>query len=334
MFAMDEIGIRRMMRLMELPDPVLGNGWLNTTCPLAPWRHGGGVDTRPSFGVSVNSEGPSFFCCFGCMSEAKPLHGLLQAFFVLSGQYPRELARLYLREEIFAESDHIKILKLWEGEGSFKPMSSLPKVVMKDYPLMRGRSDAVARRLRVWMIEERGIPAIVQYRFRLRYDYDRASVVFPLIDHNGKIFVLRERKCRTKNIWTLSPKLAGVPELEFPKLRNVGAWFGLAYIDWRRSVMLVEGEFDVMRIYSLGFTNVIGSATSNVTDAQVAALKGDSYILGYDEDEAGRRAHKRITKLIGRKGTIRTARWKVVDKGDGGSLENEAELQRVLENLE
>lgn len=42
------------------------NQWVKSTCPLAQWTHKGGIDTHPSFGISIHPDGESKFKCFTC----------------------------------------------------------------------------------------------------------------------------------------------------------------------------------------------------------------------------------------------------------------------------
>jgi DNA primase len=121
--------------------------------------------------------------------------------------------------------------------------------------------------------------------------------------------------------------------MEFARLKDVGVWFGLHLIDWKKPVMLVEGEFDTARIFTLGFRNVVGSATSSVTEAQIDAIQSDTIILGYDPDKAGQKAHQRIKDRVGGKAIIRVADWGIADRHDGGALRSRDELKKVMENL-
>ena len=42
--------------------------WLQASCPFAPFKHDGGSDRHPSWGITVNSQGPSHHSCFSCKS--------------------------------------------------------------------------------------------------------------------------------------------------------------------------------------------------------------------------------------------------------------------------
>lgn len=44
---------------------VRSNGWVVSSCPLAPYTHGGGIDSSPSFGVHAQ-DGRSGFRCLSC----------------------------------------------------------------------------------------------------------------------------------------------------------------------------------------------------------------------------------------------------------------------------
>ena len=137
-------------------------------------------------------------------------------------------------------------------------------------------------------------------------------------------------------MWT-----AKFPGLETSKLKEVGAWFGMHLLDHQdhRAVILVEGEIDALRLASLGCTRVLASATSAVTDAQINALSWDNYILGYDADVAGRRAHEKIIKRLSPVATLFVADWSLALRRDGkpckdpGDLPGCVELEQVFSRL-
>jgi hypothetical protein len=319
--------------------------WINTRCPLAPYTHAGGVDTHPSFGISINDEDTSIWYCFGCSPKAKPLGHLLHMLWILDGRYPKEAARVYLHGEMFQERlDDSTTLILpkdrWKREAPKHAVKSLPPKVLKRYPLLQRQQDFEARRIREWLEIQRGVPEYIQNFYRLRYHYDSQSVVFPLTDKFGGIFLLRERLRKEKRIWTINPELARFPEMEFPKLSQVGVWFGMEVINWSNMVMLVEGEIDVLRLASLGFRNAIASCTSSVTDAQISTLTADTLILGFDADKAGNLASHRVIERVQGKAALYYADWTLALKEDGtpckdpGDLPNRDAFLAVMENLE
>jgi 5S rRNA maturation endonuclease (ribonuclease M5) len=320
-------------------------GWVNCPCPLAPYTHAGGSDTRPSFGIKIDEQGPSVYWCFGCSPKGHRLDWLLHSFFVASGMYPREAAHVFLSEELLhteLDEDSIQRLDLWVEQPP-KQVEPLPPKVLKKYPLLQRKSDYEARSIRTWLEVVRGIPEYIQNLYRLRYNYHKQTIIFPLTDSRGNIFVLRERMRKEKRMWTVNPELAGFPNMDFPKLKDVGVWFGMMLVDWSSPVIVVEGEIDVMKLSSLGFFNAIGSATSSVSDSQIDALTVTSLILGFDADKAGNFARNRIIDRMRRNighVPMYDADWSLATKEDGspckdpGDIPNREQLLLVLNNLE
>jgi len=59
--------IQKLLNALGCSGIKLGhNGWVHASCPLARWKHRGGHDKHPSFGVSVVDGGQSRYRCHGC----------------------------------------------------------------------------------------------------------------------------------------------------------------------------------------------------------------------------------------------------------------------------
>lgn len=314
--------------------------WINTFCPLAPWTHGSGIDTKPSAGISVSEKTKSVFYCFGC-SDDKPI-GLAELIFnmyALSGSYPWEAAEIFAREENHGHGkSQARPPDGWEDR---KPASActLPKWVVRSFPLLQDARGYEAKRAMEWLVEERLIAEWVVNYCQIRLDPDRQALVFPLTDLNGKIHVLRKRQRKAKKMWTVAPKEFRLPDEKWPTIKLTGVWFGLHLIDWSRPVMVVEGELDAMRLMTLGFRNVVASATSSVSKSQMQALTADTIFLGYDRDHAGIKANKRIAEELEGKANFFVADWSRVRKEDGtrcedpGDLPDEESLKTVLRGM-
>lgn len=316
-----------------------GRGFLNSPCPLAPWTHASGKDERPSFGVAI-TEPPRYstFYCFGCHDWASSLGTFLHNLFVLSGEYPYDAARIYALAEAGADLDDTTLITMppdpYAVRTEPEPLRTpLPDIVLRKFPLLYDGVGHEHRKIRSYLSDTRGIPEHIQDMFRVRFNEHSRTMVFPLVDFNGRVYLMRERSRREKDIWTVSPRVAGTPHLEFPKLRYNGVWFGMHLVDWSRPLMVVEGEIDAMKVASLGFTNVIASATSSVTKAQVHAVLDNLsgvLLLGYDADRSGIRAHERIIDFVGQKAAIAKLNWRVAKCKDGGDLKSQKQLKKVL----
>lgn len=331
---MREEAVYRFLEIIGVPRERMQKSrqWVNAPCPLAPWMHSAGVDSRPSFGVSVSEEQRSVYFCFGCSPEPKRLEGLLHNLFLMRG-YPHEAAAFFAHEENFTEpveDVRVSVPDAWTVETVRMP-GALPPSIFNLYPLLQWSQGLTANACRMYLENERKLARWACHSFGVRFDPKRRAVVFPLTDASGKIFVLRERSEEQKEMWTVNELVSGVP-FNYPKLKDVGAWFGMHLVNWSKPVLLVEGEIDALRAATLGYANVIASATSSVTDAQLSALCGAVYWLGYDNDKAGAKAHSKIASYLTGKAHLFELDWSLVSRKDAGALKSSEELREVLSN--
>lgn len=330
---MREEGIKKFLEALGVRRSKMesSRGWVNCPCPMAPWTHGSGVDKRPSFGVMICEDGPSFYYCFGCSPKSSRLEGLLHNFFLMEGESPKDASRIFIMEENHADEDEgeeVHPTDAWSEEK--KEVFPLPMEVVRKLPPLQWRKDTGSDLCREYL-RGRGILDWVPNYLGVRYDPVKKCLAFPMTDVLGRIFMIRERSIGVKSMWTVSPEFLGMDKsIEFPKLKEAGVWFGMHLISLVDPVMLVEGEIDVMRLVSLGFSNVIASGTSSVSFAQLDAISGSKLFLGYDNDTAGQVAHTRIINHIGSKAVMYELDWGVVKRKDPGELKSEEELEEVI----
>jgi len=309
-------------------------GWINTFCPLAPYTHSSGIDSRPSFGVSISDEQRSVYFCFGCSPQPQRLEQLLHTIFVLSESYPTEAAEVFGSEEnhfAAATEEQRKSFfpDLWTGKRR-KIVAPLPPAVLRSFPPLQFAEDLAANSCKMYLEDKRKIPQWVYHYFGVRYDPKRVAVVFPMTDPLGRIFVLRERAIEKKEMWTVNKQVSGV-DINYPKLRDVGAWFGLHLVTVSEPLILVEGELDAMRLVALGKHNAIASAATSVTDAQINMLSAPIIYLGYDSDKAGASANDKIlAKLRKPHVSVFALDWSVAGRKDAGDLEDARELEEIM----
>lgn len=164
--------------------------WIRAKCPLAAWTHESGEDTRPSFGVTVSDEGRSIYYCFGCTAEAKPLAKLLHNIYIASGRYPWEAAEVYSMEE---NHDAKRVTPSGGFDEWSKPRKKdvpLDKRVIRQYPLLQEGSNYEARRCVSFLELERGVSRWSAFSARVRYNADNSSLIFPLTDVHGIVYIL------------------------------------------------------------------------------------------------------------------------------------------------
>jgi hypothetical protein len=319
-------------------------GYVNSPCPFAKWTHQSGKDSHPSFGVKINDSDESIYVCFGCSPEASRLSGVLHNLWMFTGEYPKELADFFLRNEIFGNPEKASIVSdVWESDVPWKEaLEPIPPYVLVNFPLLQNANNKTAKTCMAYFQFGRKVHPTVVFHAGVRYEPDKRNVIYPMTSMNGDVFLLRARSIFKKAIWTISPELAGFPQLKFHSLRESGALFGLHLVDWSKPVMLVEGGEDALRLMTLGYWNVVASLTTGFTEEQINnLLAAPALIVGYDDDKAGNESFSRILRGFRGRIPIFRVHWRNAGKGlkdeickDGGDLASKEQLAPVLSNME
>lgn len=131
------------------------------------------------------------------------------------------------------------------------------------------------------------------------YDFFRNRILFPFLDHNGKLVGFTGRK-RKGDTYEGSPKYKNSPEtIAFRKERFLyGLWQNRRGIR-EEGALVVEGMADVVTLYQYGLRNVVGTGGTALTAGQLQLLKRYTHDLTllFDGDKAGREATVRAVDL-------------------------------------
>ena len=131
------------------------------------------------------------------------------------------------------------------------------------------------------------------------YDRFRNRLMFPIIDVRGNVVGFGGRV-----LGDGEPKYLNSNEtLIFNKRKNL---FGLNFAKKtkEKSIILVEGNIDVVTLHQFGFDNAVASLGTSLTEDQVTLLTRytEEVILTYDGDEAGQRAARRAIPMLEKAG--------------------------------
>jgi len=288
------------------------NGWISSSCPLAPWTHEKGADRTPSFGISIHPEGQSRFNCFTCHQHGTLPHLLKKLSECTGDDYSSMISEV--------ETDDLLggPLPAWgakrpRGERLGDPINEniiYAYEPANDHPYLRTR----------------GISSDVVERFGLLVDpNDRGveRILVPVRDVAGRLFGFIGRATRDAR-----PKVRdyhGLPK----RLLLLGMEHAIT--DSRGYTILVEGPFDALRLQSLGYP-AVAAMHSTLTDAQAATLRNHcrSLVCMYDNDKAGRDGRNVVAeKLRKYMPVMKTAYPKGYN--DPGEL-NAAHLKRMMAN--
>ena len=131
------------------------------------------------------------------------------------------------------------------------------------------------------------------------YDFFRDRIMFPICEKTGKVIgftgrALTDKKGTAKYMNSLDTEI-------FHKGNELYALnVARPYIRTENRVYMVEGNFDVKRLHTIGVFNVVAPCGTALTIEQIRLLKNytNNITLIYDGDEAGHKAIDRNGELL------------------------------------
>ena len=149
-------------------------------------------------------------------------------------------------------------------------------------------------------LKESGLVTVSQKNGNL-FDRFRDRLMFPIIDVRGNVIAFGGRTL--KNDKDTAKYLNSPESLIFNKRKNL---FGLnlAKKSKHGSLLLVEGNIDVVALHQYGFDNAVASLGTSLTEEQAALITryADQVILLYDGDAAGQNATARAIPILEKAG--------------------------------
>ena len=149
-------------------------------------------------------------------------------------------------------------------------------------------------------LKDSGLVTVSQKNGNL-LDRFRDRLMFPIIDVRGNVIAFGGRTLRNDKD---TAKYLNSPEtLIFNKRKNL---FGLnlAKKTKENTLILVEGNVDVVALHQFGFDNAVASLGTSLTEEQAALMTryAEQIILIYDGDSAGQNATKRAIPILEKAG--------------------------------
>lgn len=252
---------------------------LLSNCPFEAYTHSDGQDTKPSFGISLGNG--HVWNCFSCGKRGRGVLFLLKRLEKFNPQVASLIAEYSELEEMFLANElmdaiqriaekykdsvkNIKFTKVWDESIIEKYKGKIPGYVI----------DRIGKDVELEEVLN------VARLFTLGYDDVNLILIIPIRNSEGVIVGIGRRF------------------LEEGRYMDMFSWnkgdylYGEQFFDGdNQNVYIVEGYFDVWRMYALGYTNVYGVMHSGITDRQankIAAFGRNVYLLP-DPDEAGKK---------------------------------------------
>lgn len=327
---------------------------IRSTCPLAPWKHGGGKDEHPSLAVFVSDDDSSGA---NCMSGRCGFHGSLSELIYKL----QHLSKRDLSAQLMFVSDHNMVnfdkqmARTDASAGHYAmPVStdSGPSALTggKDYsdPLLRASMSPalpesaveIMEQMRTWIDQEAADylhgpdrrltdETIKKWKIGWHPQYRRVSV--PQYDRLGRLVNLSGRYVP---YWPKCVPLSD-REAKAPKWMHSNGFdrelflFGEEWFevneDGRGTVFICEGAFDVIYMDQCGLKNVGGINGSHINETQVDKILKwfDSVVLLMDGDPAGIEAARKIEGRLSRRTHV------ITHLISGGRDPNQMEVEEV-----
>ena len=253
------------------------NGWVEASCPLAPWLHKHAKDNSPSFGLSISPGERSYYSCFACQSgSVEELLHTLQMYL----QDRPEKADIQWNVCHQLLSDEVQLLPLPEyaehGQSGQK---------FEEWPLYWLQSfvpvDMIQPAMEYLHFREVGATTIKQ--FNLRFDSKRHMIVAPYWDVYGRFAGARGR--------SIQSDVSGAQkhfDYSWQGRNNARlVWYNETALNLSGPTVVVEGQFDCWRVVQ-AFPKTVANLTAKPTREKLRKLGDSPFIIQIpDRDETG-----------------------------------------------
>ncbi len=131
------------------------------------------------------------------------------------------------------------------------------------------------------------------------YEVFAGRLIFPIFDSRGKIIAFGGRYLKKDPEKKHAKYRNSKENIVYLKRKNLYA-MNIAKKSDEDFILLVEGYMDVVSPHKFGFTNTVASLGTALTKEQARLIKThnkDTVIIGYDQDDAGKKATLRAIEI-------------------------------------
>lgn len=275
---MNEQALRQILqRLAIRPGRTNSRGWIEFSCPLAPYTHTSGTDSRASAAARIAEGGISSFVCKGCHQ-----HGRIGKLINLLATYRSNDA---LRSLILVADQADAQGVMDAGFGDFEqPLEIEPEpepLVEEQFAGVYPRASTIPEAAAY--MEERGIAPEGADAVGLLYDPQQRRIMFEVRDRRGRLYGFSGRAIDPG----VQPKIRDYYGL--PKRHMV-----LGEHRWvhGKPLVLVEGLFGYASLIAVGAETmanvgaILGSALTPEKAARIIDFDEPTYLM-LDNDAGG-----------------------------------------------
>ena len=289
---MKQAQVIRFLQLLraKVPADQSRTGWVVASCPLAPWRHEGGVDRHPSFAVR-QEPGDAFCNCFSCGFHGRQSDLVLEMRH-LNRQTPHGGFAFGRCLELIAEAedgldgidlDTPDIEQLLFGQKTGPHL--FPESWLTSFPPWHAVADARA------YLDQRGVSLEAADLLELRVDSKERRICFPVRDFKGRLRGLHGR--------AIDPGSEPRYRMYTHQGRNSPLiWLGESWVDLERPIVVVEGPFDLLSVYRC-YRNVVSPLFANPSLAKMRRMADAlEWLTLFDRGKAGDLGRARVSRKL------------------------------------
>ena len=280
---------------------VKDNGWVEASCPLAPWLHEKHADHSPSFGLRIDPEGRSHYSCFAC--QAGSAEELLHAVEL----YAKSTAHQYnfaLCHELLTTPSEVQPLPAY---GEFPR----PDQVFQEWPQYWLDSFTPVAWIDVAnaYLLTRGVTVTQMAQHDLRFDLKRHMIVAPYRDVFGRLAGARGR--------SIHPETTG-PGKHYDyswqgSNNNRLVWYHEQALNLSGPAVIVEGQFDCWKTVQ-AYPKTLAALTAKPSWEKFKKLGDCPFIIQIpDTDKTGQMSTVLYAKYCAQLGIGYKAIW--LDEG-------------------
>lgn len=307
---MNAKNIQELMRLLGCTKiKQQPNGWISSTCPLAPWTHGSGHDNHPSFGIVTEDYKLSSYKCLAC-HERGTLRHLYYVYTMKAKKTIDGVANFIDANDKISVEQLVKQItsarQQWATPSqiggitlSYTPKqeeieeakvddsiseSEFDKLVVPPEEVMKWLTNPkIPVGSRVNNQTPRGLTLATIEKFQLKWNPTAKRLIIPVRDVNGRLVSLSSRAFYS---WQ-KPKF-----MHSSKFKKQWYLAGENLVKPARVGILVEGNLDVPMLHQNGYSTTLSNMGSDLGKVQFEKIckwfKEVIYIR--DGDEAGKKA--------------------------------------------
>lgn len=300
----EEQGLAFLQALRATNIRVKSNGWIESSCVLAPWTHTHRRDSTPSFGLSIRAGERSHYLCFACrQGSVEELLQTVQHYAATTQSshvaYDFTTCHQILQDELYV----VPLPEYAEFGPPGQVFSEWPAFWLDHFQKVAWVMAASA------YLTHRDVAPTLWEQFDLRYDPKRQMIVAPYRDVFGRLAGARGR-----SIVDEVAKKYQHYDYTFQNVNNARfCWYHEPVLNLSGPVVVVEGQFDCWRTVQ-AWPKTVANLMAKPTPEKMRKLGDCGVVIQIpDRDEAGQQSIIRYASLCQTLGLEHRVLW--LDEG-------------------